>query len=601
MTPRGREQLDSTSVSVEEETAMQSGNTDDHLPTQPSPTSTKHKTRRLSAFRLHKTGPGKQHRNRRRSFPRPRNQEIPTTTAENEEADHVSLIEQNHQHLNQDRETDSDDGNIHRLSPEAESSTFNHHRTSNSKRSGGLLRRWRSDSTRQGPTNSQPSSAENAPQSLVSEDDLKTTRVFTVRAMKRNEEAPNADEEFTRQGSRGVALFDGDDQEEIPEQLTVANQNLQASNAALSNSMCATAILQHSYLETLCGSPHSDCESNECWKEDDDILEFSTKMNLNNQRRHKKQISDDPTVQESIECVFASTLNENLALMLQEDDVEERQSESPCHHLVQESTGRGALVAPSGLQQSLLRNRSDRGLGQDSYFSPVRPRPRNHKRQESLKLAHVGTYDPTGNTPDTLSTREAGAKSANINTAARSSRECICCKQKTPIVGADRWPQRPILLRPTPSSGTVVKGIRRAGSTDYLWENNSSDQSNLTWPSTLRREWGMHASDTKTNPMEVMCPRCMILPINNGNEGPGEALVTDFESELFEGSLLLRLRKSEGTTPQPYSDDFGEYFYFLWRQPVRNHSSLYSQSYTLSCRILSWNESTISGIDPRPL
>jgi len=69
----------------------------------------------------------------------------------------------------------------------------------------------------------------------------------------------------------------------------------------------------------------------------------------------------------------------------------------------------------------------------------------------------------------------------------------------------------------------------------------------------------MGVSDTENNPMEVMCESCMILPINNGNEAPGETLVTDFESELFSGTLLLRVRNSEGTTPEPYSDECGKY------------------------------------------
>jgi len=40
----------------------------------------------------------------------------------------------------------------------------------------------------------------------------------------------------------------------------------------------------------------------------------------------------------------------------------------------------------------------------------------------------------------------------------------------------------------------------------------------------------------------------MIMPINNGKELPGESLVTDFESPGFVGSILVRLRDSQGTT-----------------------------------------------------
>jgi len=53
------------------------------------------------------------------------------------------------------------------------------------------------------------------------------------------------------------------------------------------------------------------------------------------------------------------------------------------------------------------------------------------------------------------------------------------------------------------------------------------------------------------------CAECAPIPVNNGNELPGESLVVDFESDLFIGSLLVRIRNSQGTTPAPYDDSFG--------------------------------------------
>jgi Protein of unknown function (DUF1769) len=53
------------------------------------------------------------------------------------------------------------------------------------------------------------------------------------------------------------------------------------------------------------------------------------------------------------------------------------------------------------------------------------------------------------------------------------------------------------------------------------------------------------------------CPDCMTIPVNNGNELPGEVLVADFESDLFEGTLLVRIRGSSGTTKEPYDDAIG--------------------------------------------
>jgi Protein of unknown function (DUF1769) len=54
-----------------------------------------------------------------------------------------------------------------------------------------------------------------------------------------------------------------------------------------------------------------------------------------------------------------------------------------------------------------------------------------------------------------------------------------------------------------------------------------------------------------------MCSHCIALPINNGNEDDGQILVTDFESDLFEGSLLVRIRGAEGTSREPYDDTKG--------------------------------------------
>eukprot|EP00978_Attheya_sp_CCMP212_P019927 scaffold56580_cov52-Attheya_sp.AAC.6 len=76
----------------------------------------------------------------------------------------------------------------------------------------------------------------------------------------------------------------------------------------------------------------------------------------------------------------------------------------------------------------------------------------------------------------------------------------------------DTWPQNPLLLRATPGCGMIVTGIRR-----------HSEPSNTfsSW------EYG-----TKT------------LPINTGWEPPGRSWVVDFESPLFIGTLLLRIRNS---------------------------------------------------------
>lgn len=272
----------------------------------------------------------------------------------------------------------------------------------------------------------------------------------------------------------------------------------------------ATAILQHSYFEFLCGP---------------------TGPGNNTLYQRKNTLPDDPTIQESIECIFASQLEEGLPSLLLGDD----EDDSDDFDL---ST---RLVAPSTLQQSLFKSRCHRIL------EGTQPVPKPKKQHGRSTLIHLQTLDASGQS--TIADEE------DIETHRPMPGRCACCSQSRPVVDPKRWPQRPLLLRPTPGSGTIIKGIRFSGSSNYIWD---AKKSVLTWPSYLKSHWGMTESpEDLSNPLDVMCDQCMILPINNGNEPPGESLVTDFCTDLFEGTLLLRLRKSEGTTPQKYDDSIG--------------------------------------------
>lgn len=81
---------------------------------------------------------------------------------------------------------------------------------------------------------------------------------------------------------------------------------------------------------------------------------------------------------------------------------------------------------------------------------------------------------------------------------------------KTLPTTPSKWPQPPIMLRPAPGTQMKVRGIRFANSTEY------------------QRFPGV-------------CAGC-ILPVNNGCELPGKSLVVDFESALFVGTLLMRVK-----------------------------------------------------------
>jgi hypothetical protein len=85
-----------------------------------------------------------------------------------------------------------------------------------------------------------------------------------------------------------------------------------------------------------------------------------------------------------------------------------------------------------------------------------------------------------------------------------------------------RWPQCPVMIRPSPYTSTKVRGIRRA----------------------MKREYEHFPG---------FCEGC-ILPVNNGSEKHGEAIVIDFQSSHFVGTLLLRIRNTPKTKLASYQD-----------------------------------------------
>mmetsp|Transcript_25768 Transcript_25768/g.38308 ORF Transcript_25768/g.38308 Transcript_25768/m.38308 type:complete len:420 (-) Transcript_25768:354-1613(-) len=95
------------------------------------------------------------------------------------------------------------------------------------------------------------------------------------------------------------------------------------------------------------------------------------------------------------------------------------------------------------------------------------------------------------------------------------------------------WPQRPLLLRPTPNTNTRVIGVRYA-----------SDSSDSYTPL----------------PGAKMCMGCT-LPINNGKEQPGKTLVVDFETNLFMGTAMIRIQDCKpvsvgGAIPEPTEEGY---------------------------------------------
>eukprot|EP00574_Skeletonema_japonicum_P005690 CAMPEP_0201729094 /NCGR_PEP_ID=MMETSP0593-20130828/17971_1 /ASSEMBLY_ACC=CAM_ASM_000672 /TAXON_ID=267983 /ORGANISM="Skeletonema japonicum, Strain CCMP2506" /LENGTH=506 /DNA_ID=CAMNT_0048221379 /DNA_START=32 /DNA_END=1552 /DNA_ORIENTATION=+ len=78
------------------------------------------------------------------------------------------------------------------------------------------------------------------------------------------------------------------------------------------------------------------------------------------------------------------------------------------------------------------------------------------------------------------------------------------------------WKQQPLLLTATPNAGMTIRGIRR-----------------LCEPSSFENP--VNSGHTENGSL-------VQLPINNGKEQPRQSWVIDFETELFAGTALFRIR-----------------------------------------------------------
>jgi Protein of unknown function (DUF1769) len=239
-----------------------------------------------------------------------------------------------------------------------------------------------------------------------------------------------------------------------------------------------TTILQLSHLDYVCRSLH--CPQSA-------VRHQARPVRAAAQSSLVDSVDLDSPVQESVECLFASQLPAGgLPRLLQDEPLPD-------------------LTAPSSMQQSLFWKRSLVCRSSSSMSST-----RKSVRSAQITQVSVPVADQA---------------------VALAPPPCACSRQATPVQDPATWPQRPLLLRPTLNSGTIIKGVRYASSLP-------GDSSTSGWA-------------------HPTCPHCQILPINNGNEKPGQCLVIDFESELFDGTLLLRIRHANGTTSEPYNDDHG--------------------------------------------
>lgn len=349
-------------------------------------------------------------------------------------------------------------------------------------------------------------------------------------------------------------------------------------------------------------------------------------------RNFHNTLPDDPSIQESFECFFMAQ-QESMLKEQQKDQKQEHQQQQQSQpnvvdtvHTVTNNSNRPERTVtnnddrfdhsnhiqtpPSMIHQSLLKNRSISRLPIQFQRDVIARSPRSSLQQQEHQQQHPGTaatlnmfqqrIPPPDNNGISTSNRNSMDRSAlkdeskvqhstapvsstdedrtSAATTTSTTASCICCQRQLPLLEPDHWPQRPLLLRPTPNSGTRIRGIRFVSSSkEYLWQADQTDSESLTWPQALRKHWEKDTDVSKLPPptptspnpkSRTMCSQCMILPINNGKELPGESLVSDFESELFIGTILVRLKDCHGTTipNQVREQTNGGYFQGLHRR-----------------------------------
>jgi len=277
-------------------------------------------------------------------------------------------------------------------------------------------------------------------------------------------------------------------------------------------------------------------------------------------------LNDDPTAEESVECVFSHQLV-NGDVHLEETDrhnlliTSQDNSFSSSFHLQKKNSP--ALIS-TVIKNVRLTSCDDFDSSCGTCFGT---NEENHEIEKHYRSgrSHLGTYMPQiedfkeeHDSEDFWSTRDLSL-TTNHDSIEQSIKK-VCCqsclngRNTLPSLSPSQWPQFPLLLRPTPGSRTRVKGVRFAKSNEYF----STDK---TWWNSLQDSWKSDKTDTvkkkgQLQPVEF-CPECCCIPINNGNEAQGDSLVVDFESPLFTGTLHMRIRGTNGSTKGAYDDSFG--------------------------------------------
>jgi hypothetical protein len=168
------------------------------------------------------------------------------------------------------------------------------------------------------------------------------------------------------------------------------------------------------------------------------------------------------------------------------------------------------------------------------------------KQQESLRDLAAGDAIPRS--------ISMGSNTDRLCTFCPKSRTCVL----PPPPPATCWPQYPICLRATPGTGMRVIGVRFSSSNSYLdspcwWKSLGMPNP----PGLSDLEGAASTSASSTSSSRPLCDMCQLLPINSGFEAKGKALVIDFESDLFVGTLVMRVRNAR---PLTFGTSKADYF-----------------------------------------
>jgi len=249
-------------------------------------------------------------------------------------------------------------------------------------------------------------------------------------------------------------------------------------------------------------------------------------------------LKDDPTIEESLECVFLHQLQNESGNV--EEAIRESNSDEDCHLIKEDHNLINEYLPPTycdnfNCLNPMSINENHGGWNGSSCIVHIESYVTLENETKNLTI--------DGNDP-VVDDKRLASPEIHKRVCCQS---CIDCKSQVPSLFPSQWPQSPILLRPTPGSGTRVKGVRFADSSDYLKSTDPGGTDKMWSSLKPSPDLVMNLEGTQIIQPTECCPECCDTPINNGKEDVGRSVVVDFESPLFMGTMHVRVRGSYET------------------------------------------------------